>query len=133
MEMERNVRDCEEKLNRLKTGQQDKLAPFHPNTRKVFDALQRNADKFRCAPKGPIGRDDILRLRDYKWTTAVEQVMGYPLLNAFVVDNERDRAVFSSIVNRVIPKGQFKPECIDLPFRFNRVHDISRKVSGRFI
>ena len=122
------MRDCEEKLHRLRSGQQDKLAPFHPNTRKVFEALQRNADKFSHPPKGPIGREDVLRLKDYRWSTAVEQVMGFSLLNAFVVDNERDRDVFKSIMNRVIPKGQFKPECIDLPFSCNRVHDISRKV-----
>lgn len=129
MEKESNVRDCEQKLNELKHSRQDKLASFHRNTRKVAAALKENAHRFRHPPKGPIGHEDVLRLRDYRWSTAVEQVIKFQLLNAFIVDNEHDRVTFIGIVNRTIQRGEFKPECIDFPFRHNNVHDISRRVS----
>ena len=128
-EKEEIVHECEQKLYRLKSNRQDTLAPFHESTRKVAEALQKNARRFRHPPKGPIGREDILRLKDYRWSTAVEQVVKYQLLNAFVVDNEYDRVTFIGIVNRTIDKGKFKPECIDFPFSHTHVHDISRKVS----
>ena len=124
---EQSVRDCEQQLNRLRSSRQDKLAPFIQDMRKVVDALQRNADRFRYPPKGPIGA--MFGLTDYRWSTAVEQVMKRPLLNAFIVDNERDRVTYYNIVNRVIPRGRFKPECIDFPFKHNTVHDIRRRVS----
>ena len=128
-EKEHTVRDCEQKLSRLKSSRQDKLAPFHPDMRKVVNALERNAHRFRCFPKGPIGREDIIRLTDYKWSVAVEQVMKRQLLHGFIVDNEHDRATYYDIVNKLIPRGNFKPECIDFPFGHNQVHDISRRVS----
>ena len=124
-----NVGECEQKLHRLKFNRQDRLAPFHENTRKVAEALQKNAHRFRYPPKGPIGREDILRLKDYRWSTAVEQLMKYSLLNAFIVDNEHDRVTFNGIVNRTIPRGKFKPECIDFPFSHTQVHNISKNVS----
>ena len=124
-----NVGECEQKLHQLKSNRQDTLAPFHENTRKVAEALQKSAHRFRYPPKGPIGREDILRLKDYRWSTTVEQLMKYSLLNAFIVDNERDRVIFNGIVNRTIPRGKFKPECIDFPFSHTQVHDISQKVS----
>ena len=123
-----NVHECEQKLYRLKSNRQDRLAPFHESTRKVAEALQKNAHRFRHPPKGPIGREDILRLKDYRWSTAVEQVVKYQLLNAFIVDNEHDRVTFNGIVNRTIPRGNIKPECIDFPFSHTQVHDISRRV-----
>ena len=130
-EKENNVRDCEQKLHRLKSSKnQDWLAPFHQDMKKIVDALQKNARRFSHPPKGPIGREDILRLKDYKWSVAIEQVMKWQLLHAFIVDNERDRATYYDIINQVIPKGRFKPECIDFPFRHNQVHDISRRVSS---
>lgn len=123
------MRDCEQKLHRLKSNTQGRLAQFHPDMKKIVDALERNAHRFSHPPKGPIGRDDILHLKDYKWSMAVEQVLRKQLMHAFVVNNERDRVTFYNIVNQVIPKGRPKPECIDFPFRHNQVHDISRRVS----
>ena len=129
-EKENSVRECEQRLHRLRSSTQDCLASFHPDMKKIVDALQKNAHRFSHPPKGPIGREDIVRLKDYKWSVAVEQVMKWQLLHAFIVDNERDRAMYYDIVNRLIPRGKFKPECIDFPFRHNHVHDITRRVSS---
>ena len=130
---EKSVRDCEQKLQRLKSSNQDWLAPFHQDMKKIVDALEKNARRFSHPPKGPIGREDLLRLKDYKWSVAVEQVMKRQLLHAFIVDNERDRATYYDIVNRLIPRVKFKPECIDFPFRHHQVHDISRRVSSYMV
>ena len=94
-----------------------------------MDALAKNGHRFRHPPKGPIGREDIVRLKDYRWSVAVEQVMKYQLMHAFIVDNEQDRKTYYDIVNRLNPKVKFKPECIDFPFRHTEVHDVSRRVS----
>ena len=53
-------------------------------------------------PKGPVG--SMIRLKDYKWSTAVEQVLR-GVLSCFIVDNPYDDAAFKRIASEVLRRG----------------------------
>ena len=70
--------------------------------RSLKEALRDNQQRFRKMPKGPVG--SYIRLKDYKWSTAVEQVLK-GVLFCFVVDNPYDDAEFKRLANRVFRRG----------------------------
>ena len=119
------IQESERQLRQLQSSRSDQLAAFGPQMRSLVDALQRNHQSFRHLPKGPIGA--MVSLKNYQWSTAVEQAVKWGLLNAFVVDNEHDAATFKGIVRSVYQRGK-KPECITSAFT-GRVYDVGRNVS----
>ena len=70
--------------------------------RSLKEALRDNQQRFRKMPKGPVG--SYIRLKDYKWSTAVEQVLK-GVLFCFVVDNAHDDAEFKKLANKVFRRG----------------------------
>ena len=70
--------------------------------RSLKEALRDNQQRFRKMPKGPVG--SYIRLKDYKWSTAVEQVLK-SVLFSFVVDNTYDDAEFKKLANKVFRRG----------------------------
>ena len=70
----------------------------------------RNQGRFRRPPKGPIGA--MIRLKDYKWSRAVEQVVSRNLLSAFITDNATDDALLKQIMRDVLRNNPFKPDTI---------------------
>ena len=70
--------------------------------RSLKEALRDNQQRFRKMPKGPVG--SYIRLKDYKWSTAVEQVLK-GVLFCFVVDNPYDDAEFKRLANGVFRRG----------------------------
>jgi len=80
--------------------------------RSLKEALQDNQQRFRKMPKGPVG--SYVRLKDYKWSTAVEQVLKN-VLSCFVVDNAYDDAEFKKLANRVFRRGSHSGDtpCVD--------------------
>jgi len=88
------IKDSEDQLCRLQSSRTDELQAFGPLMRSLKEALQDNQQRFRKMPKGPVG--SYVRLKDYKWSTAVEQVLK-GVLFCFVVDNAYDDA--ESIAN----------------------------------
>ena len=53
-------------------------------------------------PKGPVG--SMIRLKDYKWSTAVEQVLR-GVLSCFIVDNPYDDAAFKRVASEVLRRA----------------------------
>ena len=54
----------------------------------------------------------MIRLKDYRWSTAVEQVVSRNLLAAFITDNATDDAVLKQIMRDVLRNNHFKPDTI---------------------
>lgn len=129
-EEEDALRKSRDKLQRLKSSHNDSLAVFGPQMKKLVDAVQKNLSRFERPPIGPLGAK--IKLRDYTWATAVEQ-LSKGLLSAFVVDNHRDEEILRRILNSVFegrPNGQGmrKPEVIKSTFQ-GTVYDVRRNVS----
>ena len=90
----------------------------------------RNQRQFRKLPKGPIGAK--IRLKDYRWSTAVEQVVTRNLLSAFITDNAADDALLKRIMREVLRNHPFKPDTICSKFEvcYSSVSPKSGKKGG---
>lgn len=100
--LDSRVRDSEDQLQRLQSSRTDQLQAFGPWMRTLVESLQRNRNRFRKMPKGPVG--SMICLKDYKWSTAVEQVLR-GVLSCFIVDNPYDDAAFKHIASEVLRRG----------------------------
>ena len=127
--LEGQINSCREQLRRLQSSRNDKLAAFGEDMRALVNELQRQRRQFRHLPKGPIG--SMIALRDYKWSTAVEQVVKLGTLKAFVVDNQQDASRYVAIAKRVVRNGGI-PDAITSPFQ-GSVYDVSAHVSPGYI
>lgn len=92
-----DVVKCKEEIRRLQSSRKDRLEAFGQWMPRLVAALQQNQSRFRKLPKGPIGA--LVKLKDYRWATAVEQVVGYRNLISFVCDNHEDEATLKRLVN----------------------------------
>ena len=92
-----DVSKCEEEIRRLQSSRKDRLEAFGQWMPRLVAALQQNQSRFRKLPKGPIGA--LMKLKDYRWATAVEQVVGYRNLISFVCDNHDDEVILRRLVN----------------------------------
>ena len=102
----------------------------------LVTTISRNARRFTHLPIGPLG--SRIKLRDYAWSTAVEQVLKMFLLCGFVVDNHRDADTLRRMISSVYkpqqggrPPGP-KPEVIVSRFQ-DSVYDIKRNVRVFFL
>ena len=100
--LDAHIKDSEDQLRRLQSSRTDELQAFGPLMRSLKEALRDNQQRFRKMPKGPVG--SYIRLKDYKWSTAVEQVLK-GVLFCFVVDNPYDDAEFKRLANGVFRRG----------------------------
>ncbi|KAL5481928.1 hypothetical protein EMCRGX_G022203 [Ephydatia muelleri] len=92
-----DVSKCEEEIRRLQSSRKDRLEAFGQWMPRLVAALQQNQSRFRKLPKGPIGA--LMKLKDYRWAMAVEQVVGYRNLISFVCDNHDDEVILRRLVN----------------------------------
>lgn len=100
--LDARIRDSEDQLRRLQSSRTDQLQAFGPWMRSLVESLQRNRNHFRKMPKGPVG--SMIRLKDYKWSTAVEQVLR-TVLSCFIVDNPYDDAAFKRVASEVLRRA----------------------------
>ena len=116
-----SLRSCRERLSRLKSSHNDSLAMFGENMKALVSAVQRNRSKFKFPPIGPLG--SMIKLKDYTWTTAVEQVIKRNLLYSFLVDNHRDEHTLRRVINSVYTQDnrggrpEPKPDVVCSPFQ----------------
>ncbi len=123
------VQTSSDQLRRLHSSRSDNLAAFGEDMRTVVNELQHRRREFRKPPKGPIG--SLIQLRDHKWTTAIEQVIKYGTLRAFVVDNRQDLKTYKSICERVL-RGKRYPDAIVSRFQ-GSAYDVRANVSYMYI
>ena len=119
------LKKCEEQLERLRSSHNNRLAMFGRNMQELVDTIQRNRRQFSHLPVGPLGSE--IKLRDYTWATAVEQVLKKSLLHSFVVDNHGDAAKLRKMLQGIYRQG-YKPDIIVSRFQSN-VYDVRRNVS----
>jgi len=118
------VRSSESRLHQLNSSHSQGLATFGPDMRTLVSAIRQDARRFSCPPIGPLGSK--IKLKDYSWATAVEQVVKKSMLHAFIVDNHRDEEVLRRLINSIYKRG-FKPEIICYPYQ-SSVYDVSKAV-----
>ena len=119
-----DIRGNERRLSQLNSSHSRGLATFGQDMQMLVDAIHQNSRRFSHPPIGPLGSK--IKLKDYSWATAVEQVIKKSMLRAFVVDNHKDEEVLRRIINSVYKKG-YKPEIICSPYQ-STVYDVSREV-----
>ena len=122
---------CEDRLHHLRSSHNDSMAMFGQNIKYVVEAIARSKRQFSQLPIGPLGSK--IKLRDYNWATAVEQVLKRSLLCGFVVDNHRDADALRKIIRKVYEQSRGrqagpKPEVIVSQFQ-SSVYDVGRNVS----
>lgn len=120
-----DVESSEAQLRRLRSSFGDSLAIFGKQMKDLVQNIQRNQREFQYLPIGPLGSK--IKLRDYKWSIAVEQLAKKNLLHAFIADNHRDAGKLKSMINSVYVRGP-KPEVIVSPYQ-DTVYDVRRNVS----
>jgi chromosome segregation ATPase len=113
-----------DQLKLLKSSHNNSLALFGPQMKELVELVQKNMSRFEHPPIGPLGA--MIKLHDYTWSTAVEQLVK-SLLHAFVVDNHRDESVLRGLVQRVYRSGGRKPEVVKSTFQ-STVYDVRRNV-----
>ena len=121
------LRKCEDNLERLLSSHNNQLAMFGHSMRQLVDAIDRNHTHFSHRPRGPLG--SMVKLHDYSWSTAVEQVIKRSLLYAFVADNHKDADQLRRMIRDVYARQQGpRPDVIVSRFQTN-VYDVRRHVS----
>ncbi|XP_057664311.1 structural maintenance of chromosomes protein 6 [Diorhabda carinulata] len=89
---------------------------------KIKQMIYENRKRFVQEPKGPLG--SYIKIKDKKWTTAVEGYIGPNLLRAFAVDNKKDNQLLREIFNKILGPGSH-PQIITSKFIPER-HDVAR-------
>ena len=92
---------------------------------RLLTEVRNNSRRFSYLPIGPIGAK--IKLKDYTWATAVEQVAKKGFLFSFIVDNHRDADVLRGMVKSIYREGP-RPDVIVSPFQ-DTVYDVRKNVS----
>ncbi|KAF9585666.1 Structural maintenance of chromosomes protein 6 [Lunasporangiospora selenospora] len=90
--------EVKERIRQMHGQKQDSLKAFGPSITEVLRDIEettRNRGWQGEPPVGPLGRH--VKLRDQRWAPAIESALG-GVLNAFAVQNYRDRATLSKIL-----------------------------------
>ena len=111
-------------LEREKEADQEGRGAF-PGSRQVEQELGRRKAEFLKPPIGPVGRYVKVISEDSNLVSLVEQELGPKLLRAYLVDNEQDRKVLSSILDRQYGATAAKPMVITSKF-LTRRHPVQK-------
>lgn len=120
------MQSSEDSLRRLRLSHNNRLAMFGPQMQNLVDAIQRFRQKFSVLPIGPIGSK--IKLKDYTWATAVEQVIKRGTMFDFIADNHRDAGVLQGLIKSIYTGRGKKPGVIVSRFQ-NSVYDVEQNVS----
>lgn len=118
-----DVRDIKEELNdisgkiaqrkaqirSLKSEDDNSMTVYGKYMPTILNCINEAKEQFSEMPRGPIG--SYIKLKDKKWALAVEEFIGFSLLQSFCVNNARDSEILNKIFNRVLNK-QPKPTII---------------------
>ncbi len=120
-----DIQSSDRRLKQLDSSHSRGLATFGPDMEALVRTIHHNIRKFSRPPIGPLGSE--VKLKDYSWATAIEQVIKRGMLYGFIVDNHKDEEVLRHMINSVYKRGS-KPEIICSPYQ-STVYDVSRNVS----
>ena len=100
-EAKQKVRECESNLRRIEKQGNNKLALYHEKMPKLVSEVQKNMEKFRKPPIGPLGIEiQVKENVSKKHVEIIETELG-KLLTAFLVDNFEDKRLLDRIAKTV--------------------------------
>lgn len=117
-------------LETLENESNNSLALYGRNIMRIVEEIQARQHEFKHLPRGPLGMKKFpprflttcdfplgtyITVKDKKWASAVESLLGPALLGAFAVDNNKDNNVLMNIFNRICVTGR-KPMLITSKF-----------------
>ncbi|XP_050517633.1 structural maintenance of chromosomes protein 6 isoform X2 [Diabrotica virgifera virgifera] len=120
-EIDRNMNNEKENLNALSSESGNTLLLYGRDMPGIKKMIQQNIRNFRQEPRGPLG--SYIKIKDKRWTVAVEGHLTPSLLGAFVVDNKEDNQRLREIFNRVLGKSNH-PQIITSKF-ISKKHNVS--------
>ena len=116
--------DTNNKLQKLEASRANELRRFGtwmPDlVKRVNEAHQQG--KFHQKPRGPIGAN--IKLRDGRWSVAIEKCIGPGLLCGFCVNDFHDEKVFLEIAKQVCPRQNI-PNTMTSKF-FSHIHNVPK-------
>jgi len=116
--------DSNNKLQKLEASRTNDLRRFGawmPDLVKRIDEAHQQR-KFHQKPRGPIGAN--IKLRDGRWSVAVEKCIGPHMLGGFCLNDFHDEKVFLEIAKRVCPP-QSMPNTMTSKF-FSHQHNVPK-------
>ena len=120
-DLRQQLSECDDIVARLQGNQNQSRLQGYPRWMiDLVNFLQQNQRQFRRPPKGPLGA--AISLREQKWSTAVESVIGFSLYS-FIVDNRQDEFTFNRLVRQWMSHGggaRRPPSCICSAFEVIR-------------
>ncbi|KAL1512549.1 hypothetical protein ABEB36_002130 [Hypothenemus hampei] len=130
--LKREIRQINEELDReranlmlLQKQSGNTLLNYGRYIPKVKEMIERYKNSFQYEPKGPLGA--YMKLKDKKWGVAVEGFLGRGILNAFIVDNQRDGKILRDIFSKCL-EGERQPTIITSKF-INRKHNVQENLT----
>lgn len=107
----------------MKKQSVDSFAAYGKDISHLIQAVEANKNKFVCLPRGPLG--SYITVKKKKWSLAIENFIGHRLLQAFCVDNNRDRDVLVDLMNHMCLTE--KPMILTTKF-LKAVHDVKKNL-----
>ncbi|KAK8163102.1 putative DNA repair protein Rad18 [Phyllosticta citrichinensis] len=89
------VNQQKDRINRLRSNQGKWMSAFPRELPQLLQAIERNKNKFRDTPVGPIGRE--IKLLKPKWSPILERSYGKSLAG-FAVTNKRDESTLRELM-----------------------------------
>ncbi|XP_037805472.1 structural maintenance of chromosomes protein 6 [Lucilia sericata] len=127
-EIKRRQRECSDEIRirkvqieNVKASAKNKLSIYGEYMPDLINQIHKanSEGKFSQLPRGPIGNYVEVPRRQYR--DVIENILGGALLNAFIVNNNKDRDTLRAILSKFT---QNPPNIITTAFR-NQVHNVS--------
>lgn len=119
-QVEQQLRQKTSNLRALNSEQGNPLLLYGQNMPKIKQMIEKQKDRFRQEPRGPLG--SYIKLTDKKWAVAVEGHITGGLLRAFTVDNQNDCNLLRQIFKQCLG-GEAEPTIITSKF-INQKHRV---------
>ncbi|XP_011410337.2 PREDICTED: structural maintenance of chromosomes protein 6-like [Amphimedon queenslandica] len=121
-----NIRDCRESLRRLSSSD-NPLSRFAQYMTEIVNTIKRSKEQFNMTPKGPIGA--YIKLKEQKWSVAIEICIGFGTLCGFVVTSHDDEYKLKGIIRDICTRhrSRFIPPVFTSSFT-GRPYDVSRNL-----
>eukprot|EP00474_Spongospora_subterranea_P008775 CRZ09233.1 hypothetical protein [Spongospora subterranea] len=104
--------DAKRRENGFRDAASNRLAQFGNRMLDICNEVQRQSNRFRVPPLGPVG--SYVTLLDKQHASGVQFAIGKRLLGGFIVDSFDDMKVLSGIFNKVLGGRQQSPYIIVL-------------------
>lgn len=124
VQIDQKINNERNNLNAVNAESGNELLLYGRDMPRIKQMISQYRKQFQHEPRGPLG--SYIKIKDKKWTVAVEGYIGPGLLRAFAVDNKKDNQLLRDIFNKVLGPGSH-PQIITSKFITQR-HNVSRNL-----